>query len=68
MLGGTPAKRDLGLEGWGSMSGAKMAAVVALSLRRRFPAAALGGARLQVSRGAGRGARAGVKVAETACT
>lgn len=50
------------------MSGAKMAAVVALSLRRRFPAAALGGARLQVSRGAGRGARAGVKVAETACT
>lgn len=48
------ARRDAGGErprgkGWGSPLEAKMAAVARVSLRRRFPAAALGGACLQVS-------------------
>lgn len=53
MLGGTP-EGDLGVKGWGWTSVAKMAAAVGVSLRRRFPATALGGACLQVSSGSQR--------------
>ena len=67
MLGGTPAESDIGVKGWGSTSGSKMAAVVAVSLRRRFPATTLGRACLQVSFGSGVG-RAGMKITEMACS
>lgn len=53
MPGGKPAESDLGVTGRGSTSRAKMAAAVGVSLRRWFPATALGGACLQVSSGAG---------------
>lgn len=54
-------RRVTGVKGWDSTSGSKMAAVVAVSLRRRFPATTLGRACLQVSFGSGVG-RAGMKV------
>lgn len=60
-LGGTPAERDLGLEGRGSASGAKMAAVVALSLGAgsRPPPSAGPACRCAAARGGGQGWREG---------
>jgi len=48
VLGGTTAESHLGVKGWGATSQAKMAAVVGVSLKRRFPVATLGGACLQM--------------------
>lgn len=59
MLGGTTVEGDLGVKGWGATSEAKMAAVAGVSLKRWFPAAAVGGACLQVRCGAGGRGQAG---------
>jgi len=62
VLGGTTAESHLGVKGWGATSQAKMAAVVGVSLKRRFPVATLGGACLQACRGAQTAAAAAPRI------